>query len=360
MAEGLKRMFADINVTAEIFYDGHGQLAKVQPALSPYLGKATQGSAIKNALKYFIREAPSFYPFLKQLRQFDVIIIVNSLVPAFMNEFFRDEALRYWLPPIPIVLYDVLYLPTRGPWEKWLREGNPSAGIAQPGNWGLERYDWYLVASVVSECPLPTGPQPYSLVGLNFIHDSLRVEPKKEFIALIDFEIPEHMVERAIQVLACEETKTKYSVLHGRYSLEDIRWHYRHSSIFFLAHRESFGLPICEVQACGSYVFTPYANWCPSHWLKADLAHPGPGTLSRNFVAYNNDKQFLINEIERIKSSYDPYEVLNTFKNIHPQLYRGDLEELKQFVRMVESGKIHSQCHREYSHITCDYIGPFG
>ena len=31
MAEGLKRIFADINVTAEIFYDGHGQLAKVQP-----------------------------------------------------------------------------------------------------------------------------------------------------------------------------------------------------------------------------------------------------------------------------------------------------------------------------------------
>ena len=51
MAEGLNRMFADINVTAEIFYDGHGQLAKVQPALSQYLSKATQGSAIKNILK---------------------------------------------------------------------------------------------------------------------------------------------------------------------------------------------------------------------------------------------------------------------------------------------------------------------
>ena len=70
--------------------------------------------------------------------------------------------------------------------------------------------------------------------------------------------------------------------------------------------------------------FTPYSDWCPSHWLKADLAQPGPGTLSKNFVVYNNDKQFLINEIERIKSSYDPYEVLSTFKNIHPQLYRGE------------------------------------
>ena len=116
MAEGLKRMFADINVTAEIFYDGHVQLAKIQPALKQYLGKAAQGSAVKNTLKYYIREAPSFYPFLKQLRQFDVIIIVNSIVGAFLNEFFRDEAVRHWLPKIPIVLYDVFYLPTRGPW----------------------------------------------------------------------------------------------------------------------------------------------------------------------------------------------------------------------------------------------------
>ena len=150
MAEGLKRMFADINVTAEIFYDGHVQLAKIQPALKQYLGKAAQGSAVKNTLKYYIREAPSFYPFLKQLRQFDVIIIVNSIVGAFLNEFFRDEAVRHWLPKIPIVLYDVFYLPTRGPWGKWLREGNPSAGIDQSSNWGLERYDWYLVGSVVS------------------------------------------------------------------------------------------------------------------------------------------------------------------------------------------------------------------
>ena len=144
-------MFADINVTAEIFYDGHGQLAKVQPALSQYLSKATQGSAIKNILKYFLREAPSFYPFLKQMRQFDVIIIiVNSLVGAFLKESFRDDASRYWLPKTPIALYDVFYLPTRGPWGKWLREGNPSAGIDQSSNWGLERYDWYLVGSVVS------------------------------------------------------------------------------------------------------------------------------------------------------------------------------------------------------------------
>ena len=360
MAEGLQRMFADINITAEFFHEGHFMLARVQPDLRTYIRSAQQGSAVKNALKYFIKEAPIFYPFLKQLRKFDVIVVVNSIVPAFLNEFFRDEALRYWLPRTPIVLYDVFYLPTRGSWGKWLKEGNPERGIFQSGNWGLERYDWYLVGSVVSECPLPTGPQPYSHIGLNFVHDSLRAEPKQEFTALIDFKMPDHMPERAIQILACQETNTKYTVLHGRYPLEDIRCMYRQCSIFFLAHRESFGLPICEVQTCGSYVFTPYSNWCPSHWVKLDLRQPGPGALSPNFIVYNNDKQLLINEINRIKAEYDPFRVLNTFQNVHPQLYRGDLKELQQFVRMIESGEIHSARHLDYSHITCTYTGPFG
>jgi len=360
MAEGLKRMFSDINVTAELFYDGHGQLAKVQPALRQYLGKASQGSAIKNTLKYFIREAPSFYPFLQQLRRFDVIIVVNSIAGAFLKEFFRDEALRYWLPQIPIVLYDVFYLPTRGPWGKWLKEGNPDMGVFRSGNWGLERYDWYLVSSVVSECPLPKGRQPYSLIGLNLADSSLRVEPKKEFTALIDFEFPEHMSERAIQILACDKANVKYLTLHGRYSMQDIRSIYRQCSIYFLAHRESFGLPICELQVCGSYVFTPYSKWCPAHWIKGDLAQPGPGDLSPNFITYNNDLDRLISELCRVRSSYDPYEVVNRLNSYHPQLHYGDVKELEKFVQLIESGEISSKSHEQYAGITCEYSGPFG
>ena len=360
MAEGLQRMFADINITAEFFHEGHFMLARVQPDLRTYIRSAQQGSAVKNALKHFIKEAPIFYPFLKQLRKFDVIVVVNSIVPAFLNEFFRDEALRYWLPRTPIVLYDVFYLPTRGSWGKWLKEGNPERGIFQSGNWGLERYDWYLVGSVVSECPLPTGPQPYSHIGLNFVHDSLRVEPKKDFMALIDFEIPDHMSERAVQILACEKAKLKYVVLHGRYSMQDIRSIYRQCSMYFLAHRESFGLPICELQACGSYVFTPYANWCPSHWIKEDLAQEGPGELSPNFITYHNDMDRLISEINCIKSTYDPYQVVDTFDRYHPQLHCGNIKELERFVRMIESGEITSRSHEQYAGITCDYAGSFG
>ena len=230
-----------------------------------------------------------------------------------------------------------------------MKEGNTEKGVFQSGNWGLERYDWYLVSSVVSECPLPKGRQPYSLIGLNLADASLRVEPKKEFIALIDFEVPENMLERAVQVRACEKAKLKYVVLHGRYSMQDIRAIYRQCSIYFLAHRESFGLPICELQACGSYVFTPYSNWCPSHWIKEDLAQEGPGELSPNFITYHNDLDRLTSEINRIKSTYDPHLVVDTFDRYHPQLHYGDIKELERFVRMIESGEITSKSHEQYA-----------
>jgi hypothetical protein len=52
--------------------------------------------------------------------------------------------------------------------------------------------DWYLVLSVVSEYPIPRGPQPYSLVGLNLDDGSLSHQPHGEFRALIYFAQPGH------------------------------------------------------------------------------------------------------------------------------------------------------------------------
>jgi len=349
MAEGLQRMLTAIGVEGQIFYDGLEQLRNLPPLLKTYVRNAAHGSTPKNILKYFIKEVPSFYPFIRRLQAFDVVVVVNSLVEAYLKDFFRDETLRWFLPHTPIVLYDVFYLPTRGPWRKWLKEGNLKMGVLKPGNWGLERYDWYLCASVVSETPMPRGLQPYSLIGLNLADVSLRQEPKKEFIALIDFEIPDHMHEREIQILACEKTKTKYIALKGGYSIYQIREIYRKCGIYFLAHRESFGVPICELQACGAYVFTPYAKWCPSHWLKSDLSQEGPGDLSPNFIVYDNDKDTLVREIQRIKASYDPQQVVDTFRQYHHQLYYGDKFELKKFVHMVEKGEIHSKSHKEYA-----------
>jgi hypothetical protein len=130
-------------------------------------------------------------------------------------------------------------------------------------------------------------------------------------------------------------------------------------SIYFVAHSESFGLPICELQACGSYIFTPYARWCRSHYIKADVTMGGgnDGTLSPNFVSYDNDKDKLVRAIQHTKHIYDPRKVVDTFLKFHPQLFYGDPSELQKFVNMVDNGIIHSRLHTQHTqHFSLDQM----
>ena len=287
MAEGSQRMVVRAGVSADVIYDG---LEMLQRLPGPRGTGKPEGliQAGKSAVRYLLHSAPALRRFLRRVRACDVIVVVDTIPRAFLREPLHVEALRREIPDTPIVLYDVFYLGTRGPWARWIRNGNPEKWLP-PGGYGLERFDWYLTASVVSEAALSREPQP-SVIGLTLDDGSLRAEPKEVFTALLDFEHPPRMKERAVQVLACQETNTPFEVLNGSYTIEEIRGVYRRSSVFFLSMRESFGLPICEVQACGAYVFTPYSNWQPSHWIKAD-PHLRAGALSRNFVVYNNEKE---------------------------------------------------------------------
>lgn len=330
MAQGLKRLFDQVGVEADLFYRG---LSMIE---SPH------GPAWKVAMKKMLG-----YSRLWRLYDCDINVVVMGAPLAFLKSL-KVERIRKLFPDKPIVLYSNYYLPTR-PWVAlWLREGNPQVGLPEGDQFGLERYDWYLCSSVVSRSPMPEGRQPYSLVGVNLDDGTLFPQHSDEFVALIDFERPRHLKERAVQIQALEETGTEYIVLHGHYSREEIRTIYRKCSLYFVAASESFGLPICELQACGSYVFTPYAEWCQSHWIKEDLTVSGPGKLSPNFVVYDNDKDRLVAEIKRLKDSYDPNTVVETFRRYHPQLYYGDLGELRKFVDLVDRGAIHSRSHEGY------------
>ena len=350
MAEGLKRMLSRVDVEATIFYEGLDELSGLPEEFDVYVRRNGNDPrrVARRAAKYFLIEAPRVRRFVRALRRFDVIVVVNTIPNAFLSSFFNDRTLRRLLPHIPIVLYDVFYLPTRGPWSRWLLEGNAERGVQPDHHWGLDRYDWYLCASVVSETPLPAGPNPCSLIGLDLDDGTLYPEEKGEFTVLLDFECTEYMAERAIQIQACEESGTKYVVLHGRYPIHQIRAIYRKASVLLLAMRESFGLPICELQACGSYIFTPYADWCPSHSLKSDLSRPGLGDLSPNFIVYGNDKNRLIDELRRIKAAYEPGAVVANFRKYHPQLFWGDEVALADFVAKVRAGQVTSQSHRHY------------
>jgi hypothetical protein len=359
MAEGLARMLSRVGVNSTVFYDGLAELGRVQDTFSSYVEKnnATSWRVVKRTLRFMIEETPHLYRFMLRLRSFDAVVIVQTIPANFMKTFFNDRMVRWLLPDTPLVLYDLFYLPTRGFWPTWLKEGRPEMGIPTGGHWGLERYDWYLSASVVSETPMPPGVQPYSLIGLDLNDGSVAPGDKSEFVALLDFEDPQNMRERAVQIQACEESQTKYVVLHGRYSIEAIRRIHGTSSIFFVSMRESFGLPICEAQRSGSYVFTPYGDWCPSHWLKPDLSKEGPGELSPNFIVYHNDKGKLIREIERVKRTRNPAIVVHNFLKYHPQLFFGNDAEVSAFVGRLRDGSITSRTHEQHGDIRgCGYF----
>lgn len=346
-------MLARAGVESDLLYDGLDLLEAMPVRFKVPVQRGLQVAAARAVRDVLAMRA--YRRFLSRVRHCQVIVIVAGLPHPYTRGTLKVEELRAKFPDTPIVLYDLFYLGTRGPWAKWIRDGNPEKGLP-PGGYGLERFDWYLTASIESEVPLPCAPQPISIIGVDLDDGSLRLDEKGEFKALLDFEYPPRMRERAVQILACEETGTAYEILNGHYSIDDIRAVYRSTSAFFLSMRESFGLPICEVQACGAYVFTPYANWAPAHWIKPDPHARGAGKLSQNFVVYENDKETLKNELLRIKSSYDATQVVRIFGAAHRRYFHGDDDALRDFLRRVEAGEIHSRRHLEYQNLLCDLM----
>jgi hypothetical protein len=131
-------------------------------------------------------------------------------------------------------------------------------------------------------------------------------------------------------------------------SSDEIRKIYRKSCLFFLSFKESFGLPIVELQLCGSYICSPYKSWTPAHVIGADIYKIGEEKLSKNFIVYDNNKELLKSEILRIKSDYNPEAVIWEFANFHPHLYQGNLQNLRKFVDNVKNGAVTSTSHSRY------------
>lgn len=343
LAEGLSRMFTQVGVESLVLYDGLASLPRVQvPDQRP-------ASGWKDHLRRVAKGGYSWLSYrrlIRDLRTVDFAVIVGHVPSAYLESFFDDKRLRQDAPHLPIILYDLVYLPTRGIWAKSILETSSAMGVPKGRHWGLDRYDYYLSVTEVSERAVPPGAEAFSRIGVNLVDPSLVVESKKNLVALIDFERPDHLHERAVQVLACVEAGIPFKVLHGHYPIADIRTIYRSCSLYFVAHRESFGLPICEVQACGALVLTPYAHWCPSHYL----ARPegDNGRLPTNFVVYNNERQQLVSELARLKREFNAQKVLASFQREQPHFYYGDVEELARFVNLVKEGTVNPHSHKQH------------
>lgn len=316
MMTGLDRMLKTLGCRTTLFPHGIKMLS--------------ESAGIKGFIKNRI-----FRTYWSRLADCDAVVVVQHLRDAFRTSL-KIEALRRMVPDKPVLLYDLVYLPTVGLWGPWLTqdETNPVRG--------MDRYDWYLSVSVQNRLPMPDGDQPCSEIGINLKDGTLFPDQQGAFRALVDFEREAYPGERQIQLEALRETNTEYTVLSGHYSIADIRAIYRTCSIYFLAHMESFGVPICELQACGSLIFTPYSAWCDAHRL------PNQAGLSPNFIVYNNDKQQLIQAIEHQKQTASPETILHQFLQNHGHFMQGNLEALQDVIDRLSRADITSKSHLQY------------
>lgn len=354
LAEGLARMTAAVGAHAEIHTDGL-EILSLPLGLRDMSPRAIAGFALKSG-GYRKR----FNDLVDRLRDADVIVVVAHVPGSLSRHALQNvEKLREKLPDIPIVNYDLIFLPTV---EKWgaamlrsdLSDISPEEKqLIDPPPFGLERYDWYLIVSPVSEIPMPPGEMPYSHIGLDIDDGSLHPEQGDELSVLVDFEQTRKNYPsfRKVQIEALERAGVAYEVLSGRYSRAEIRAKYRKHGALMLSHRESFGLPICEVQACGGKIFTPRSEWAGAHWLKSDLSLPGFGEHSENFVVYENEVDALVEKLRDSKRSFSPARQRRIFEESHPQLLHGNRAALTDFLDGIKSGRIHSKLHRDHAAI---------
>lgn len=344
MSDGLYKHLKKLGHDVQILYDGNFWLSKT-PLWKVFCSDVYKlFQNIKNRKqKYFLRFIPMLlfkHNYLSSILKSDCLIVVDNCPNVFYKDrISRIEDLRK-IYSGPIVNYDLHYLPNQG-WYGMIKEANKD-------NFGLERFDWYLPASLVTEYAIPRKiPKIYSCVGFDIQSNDLYPE-QKEFLAVLDFPHKGWEKERSIQVAALEATNTKYLCLNGKYTREEIRAIYRKCNMFFTSVRESFSLPVLEVQLCGGLIVTPFNHWLPAHFIDKDLYLIGNGRLGSNFRVYENDQKRLEEIIEAAKSDFNADMNRMKFSEEYPTYNSIDVGNLKEFCAMVESNQINGDTHKEF------------
>ncbi len=312
-AEALHRMFSRIGVSSRVFYDFWGTLTRLGSGYRPRPRLALDVLQDMRALAV--------------LAAYDVLVVCGYIPGAFLRYHYGIEALRRLLPGRPIVLYLVSYLANSPDWEDRIRHCM---------GYGISRYDWHLVVSPVGKRALAPD-QPCCAIGINFQDPELFPAEKKDFLALLDFEQKGFERFRELQVQALEDLGIEYIALRGKCTFSEVYEVYRRTSIHFLAFLESFGLPICETQICGNYVFTPDRHWPQAHRKLEDFVRDRSVVLSDNFVVYDGLED-LKRKILLARERHDSQTIYNNFVQNYPCFYYGNLQELRRFVHRAERG----------------------
>jgi len=319
MAESLSKMLWRLGINNEIFFEGTSALILDHKTLK-------------------------LDDLVKKLKKFDAFFICAHMPTSLAKNLYQGVDRLKALLPAPVINYDLCFLATRGIWIDRIRTESKYGGFA-----GFNRFDFYVVVSNISEFPIRQGVSwPVVVIGGDFRNDELYPD-QDDFRALIDFERSEFNQERHVQLTVLQKLKIPYTVLSGSYSHKDIYSIYRKHSVYFLAHGESFGLPIVEAQNCGCCIFTPYKNWAPSHYINKSSYDRGEGDLNKNFVVYNNDPQKLEEELIEVRKIYSPDLVIREFESKNPDLRKGNLENLADVMTRIKLGKINCRSGLNYN-----------
>jgi hypothetical protein len=256
---------------------------------------------------------------LEKLAQYDVIVVSECCPEAFYKNSLGIEYLRRKLRR-PIVLYEVFFL-----------ENSPyQVGLLEAGNHHLaSRYDWHFAASDITEFrATPSAGRRWSRVGLRIAKSNLRHGSKSSFLALLDFPRTGNEQFRADQIRALTELNIEFVELRrpGAYSVHEIREIYNQTSVFFIQHMESFGVPIAEALAAGNQIFSPSGAWAMAWKIGDGNDLPGVFTLYDDFHQLKEKlAAFRVGWSRR----ETPAQVFSEFVRIYPHYYLGDTESLK-------------------------------
>lgn len=347
ISNGLNDTLLDLGHETQIYYDGIHWLEKQNlfKVLISDIGKFCK-NIIKRKSKLYIYRFWNLLTFenkkfKKHINECDAIIIVYNCPIVFYKESLsRIEELREKYNK-PILLYDFHFLPNQG-WYKIILEKNAN-------NFGLERFDAYLLISIVTEFAIPKEiPEIYHLIGMD-IHSKDLYPEQTDFTVLLDFARKGKEKERFLVKQALSELGIKYVELSGRYTTEEIRKLYRHTDIYFPSTRESFGLPVVEIQLCGGIICVPHESWLPAHFLDKDIYSEGIGHLGQNFLCYNNSKEKLKELITNIKAhGVDHKKVINNFEREYSLYSYIDKDMLNKCLNKLETGEINEYTHLAY------------
>jgi hypothetical protein len=327
LAETLEKFIVQSGHTAKVYY----QVKAFKRLLSHQIVKYNRLIWMLYKAKNLVADRKLF----SRLRAYDAVIICDWTPNGFYRDTYNIDKLKSIIKGKPILYYAVQFL-----------QNSPTIieKLSSGGHASLERYDWHLAVSSITEKRGIPAP-PWSQIGMHLRSTGLQAVPKEEFFAIVDFLRPGYENYREIQKESLDELGIPYISLETEYSVEDIRAIYKKASIFFLQFPEAFGLPIAECLASGCYIGTPESSWAMSWRLDEEVEVHGPGRLPECFIVYEG-KEDLKKQLLTLREEFDsvktPEYVFEVFYRNYPSFYDGNQEALNDVFSRISEQRLNA------------------